>query len=79
MLDEHQVMLSPEDDQDLSTDTDTTSSSSLNTSKSSTDLSLAVIIQSFIDYFEEVLAAIIAAHGMEMTPDLITFIISTCL
>lgn len=62
-----------DDDQDLSTDP-----TILNISKTK-DIPLAVIIQSFIDYFEEVLAAIITAHDMEVTPELITFIISTCL
>ena len=70
-----QVLLkhASDDDQDLST-----KPKLLNTSKSG-DLPLAIIIQSFIDYFEEVLSAIITAHDMEVTPDLIKFIISTCL
>ena len=46
---------------------------------STPDVPLALIIQSFIDFFEEVLAAVFTAHAMEMTPELIDFIIKHCL
>jgi hypothetical protein len=67
------MVASDDDDQDLST-----KPKLFNTLKSG-DLPLAIIIQLFIDYFEEILSAIITAHDMEVTPDLIKFIISTCL